>query len=78
MAVIDAGIPGPGGDIASGGGSVWVTMHDVPLTRIDPETNKVVQQWVGPGGDSLRLGHGSLWLTNYKQQTVWRVNPKQP
>jgi virginiamycin B lyase len=78
VAVIDAGIPGPGGDIASGAGSVWVTMHDVPLTRIDPESNKVAQQWVGPGGDSLRLGHGSLWLTNYKQQTVWRVNPKQP
>lgn len=78
VAVIDAGIPGPGGDIATGEGSVWVTMHDVPLGRIDPETNKMVQQWVGPGGDSLRVGLGSIWLTNYKQQTVWRVNPKQP
>ena len=78
IANIDAGIPGPGGDIASGEGSVWVTMHDVPLTRIDTETNKVVQQWVGPGGDSLRLGLGSIWLTNYKQQTVWRLNPKKP
>jgi virginiamycin B lyase len=77
-ATIDCGIPGPGGDIASGEGSIWVTMHDVPLTRIDPETNKVMQQWVGPGGDSLRLGLGSLWLTNFKQQTVWRVNPKLP
>lgn len=78
VAVIEAGIPGPGGDIATGESSVWVTMHEVPLTRIDPESNKVVQQWVGPGGDSLRLGHSSIWLTNYKQQTVWRVNPKQP
>jgi YVTN family beta-propeller protein len=78
VASIDCGIPGPGGDIASGEGSVWVTMHDVPLTRIDTEANKAVQQWVGPGGDSLRVGLGSIWLTNYKQQTVWRVNPKQP
>jgi len=77
-ATIDCGIPGPGGDIASGEGSIWVTMHDVPLTRIDPETNKVMQQWVGPGGDSLRVGLGSIWLTNYKQQTVSRINPKQP
>lgn len=78
VATIDCGIPGPGGDIAAGEGSVWVTMHDVPLTRIDPESNKVVQQWIGPGGDSLRVGLGSIWLTNYKQQNVWRVNPKQP
>jgi virginiamycin B lyase len=78
VATIDCGIPGPGGDIATGEGSVWVTMHDVPLTRIDTEANKAVQQWVGPGGDSLRVGLGSIWLTNYKQQTVWRVNPKQP
>ena len=77
VAVIDCGIPGPGGDIGSGEGSIWVTMHDVPLTRIDPESNKVTEQWVGPGGDSLRIGLGSIWLTNYKQQNVWRINPKQ-
>src|SRR5581483_7975820 len=76
IATIDCGIPGPGGDIASGEGSVWVTMHDVPLTQIDPAANKVTRQWVGPGGDSLRVGLGSIWLTNYKQQTVWRINPK--
>jgi YVTN family beta-propeller protein len=77
-ATIETGLPGPGGDIAAGEGSVWVTMADVPLSRIDVQTNKVVQQWVGPGGDSLRAGLGSIWLTNLKQQNVWRVNPKQP
>lgn len=76
IATIDCGIPGPGGDIASGEGSIWVTMHDVPLTRIDTAANKVAQQWIGPGGDSLRVGLGSIWLTNYKQQTVWRMSPK--
>jgi virginiamycin B lyase len=44
----------------------------VPLTAIDPRTNKVVRQWVGPGGDSLRVGHNSIWLTNYKQGTLSR------
>ena len=72
------GVPGPGGDIAAGEGSVWVTMDQVPLMRIDVYTNKVVQQWIGPGGDSLRAGLGSVWVTNHEQQNVWRVNPKQP
>lgn len=78
VATIPTGVPGTGGDIAAGEGSVWVTMNDVPLMRIDTATNKVVQQWFGPGGDSLRAGLGSVWLTNHKQQNVWRLNPKQP
>jgi virginiamycin B lyase len=53
-------------------------MDQVPLMRIDVNTNKVVQQWTGPGGDSLRAGLGSVWVTNHDQQNVWRVNPKQP
>jgi len=78
VATIETGVPGPGGDIAAGEGSVWVTMDQVPLMRIDVTSNKVVQQWTGPGGDSLRAGRGSVWITNHDQQNVWRVNPKQP
>ncbi len=78
VATIATGVPGPGGDIAVGEGSVWVTMDEVPLMRIDIASNKVVQQWVGPGGDSLRVGLGSVWLTNHKEQNVWRLSPKQP
>lgn len=74
---IQLGLPGSGGDIAFGEGSVWVTIMQVPLTQIDPETNKVVKQWVGEGGDAVRAGHGSLWLSNGRQQTVWRIDPKQ-
>jgi len=78
VGTIDAGLSGQGGDIAAGEGSIWVTLMGVPLTRIDPAINKVAQQWVGLGGDSLRVGLGSIWLTNLKQQNVWRINPKQP
>jgi virginiamycin B lyase len=78
VATIATGVPGTGGDIAVGEGSVWVTMDEVPLMRIDVATNKVVQQWLGPGGDSLRVGLGSVWLTNHKEQNVWRFSPKQP
>jgi YVTN family beta-propeller protein len=75
---IDTGAPGTGGEIAYGEGFVWVTMFDLPLTQIDPDTNKVIRQWAGAGGDSVRVGHGSVWLSNLRQQNVWRIDPKQP
>jgi streptogramin lyase len=78
IATIQAGIPGTGGEIAFGEGSVWATVFEIPITRIDPSTNSVVQQWVGPGGDSIRVGHGSLWLTDLAHGKVWRINPNQP
>ena len=72
-ATIAVGIPGQGGDIAWGGGSIWATLLGVPLTAIDPKTNKGVRQWIGPGGDSLRFGHDSIWLTDLKQGTLSRI-----
>ena len=78
VANIACGIPGFGGEITFGAGHVWATMFDFPLTEIDPATNKVVKQWGGPGGDGLRFGLGSLWLSNGRQGTVWRLSPDQP
>ncbi len=77
IATIAVGVPGPGGDIAAGEGYVWVTAFDIPLSRIDPATDKVVEQFTGPGGDAIRVGHGSVWLSNLRQQTVWRIDPKR-
>ena len=75
---IDVGVPGGGGEIAYGEGFVWVTVFEIPLTQIDPDNNKVVKQWVGLGGDAVRVGHGSVWLSNIRQENVWRLDPKQP
>jgi len=75
---IEVGVPGGGGEIAYGEGFVWVTVFDIPLSQIDPDNNKVVKQWVGPGGDAVRVGHGSVWLSNIRQENVWRVDPRQP
>jgi streptogramin lyase len=72
---IEAGLPGTGGEIAYGEGAVWVTMLGIPITRIDPTTNRVVKQWTGPGGDSIRVGLGSIWLTDLKGQKVMRLDP---
>jgi virginiamycin B lyase len=76
-ATIRAGIRGAGGDIDYGADSVWATVFDVPLTRIDATANKVVRQWVGKGGDSLRFGFGSIWITDYKNGLLWRIPAKE-
>jgi streptogramin lyase len=71
------GTPGHGGDIAFGGGMVWTTMPKIPLTAIDAATATVKCQWAGPGGDSLGIGHGSIWLTDYDAGTVSRIDLAQ-
>ena len=75
-ATIEVGVPGPGGDIAVGEGAVWVTANGKPLSKIDPATNRVVTQYIGKGGDALRVGLGSLWLSNHEFHEVWRIDPK--
>jgi YVTN family beta-propeller protein len=78
VATIEVGVPGTGGEIAFGEGYIWLTVFQIPLTQIDPKTNTVVKQWVGPGGDAVRVGHGSVWLSNLREQNLWRIDPKQP
>jgi virginiamycin B lyase len=72
-AAIQVGIPGTGGDIGYGADSVWPTVFEVPLSRIDAKTNRVVKQWIGKGGDSLRCGFDSLWITDYKEGLLLRI-----
>ncbi len=73
VATIALGIPGHGGDMSFDGRLVWATAFDVPLSAIDPASNRAVAQWVGPGGDSLRAGHGALWVTDFERGSLWRV-----
>lgn len=73
VATIPCGIPGSGGDLSFGDGSIWATMFEFPLTQVDPKTNQPVRQWAGPGGDGMRAGSGAVWLSNLRQQTVWRI-----
>jgi len=77
VATIEVGVPGGGGEIAAGEGSVWVTAFQFPLSRIDPATNTVVQQFFGEGGDSVRAGLGWVWLSNLRAGNVWRLDPKR-
>jgi YVTN family beta-propeller protein len=76
-ASVEAGIPGKGGEITYGAGSVWTTVFSIPLTRIDVADNKVTRQWIGPGGDSVRYGFDAIWLTDYKHGLLWRIPSAQ-
>jgi virginiamycin B lyase len=73
VATIQVGIPGTGGDIDYGADFVWPTVFDVPLTRIDAKTDTVVKQWIGEGGDSLRFGFQSIWITDYRKGLLLRI-----
>jgi virginiamycin B lyase len=70
---IAPGTPGHGGDIAFGAGMIWTTMPKVPLSAVDTTDSKLLCQWVGPGGDSLGIGHDAVWLTDYHGGTVSRL-----
>jgi len=73
VATIHAGIPGKGGDIAYGDGSIWATVFGTPLTRIDAKSNRLLQQWTGAGGDSLRVCFDSIWITDYRNGLLLRI-----
>lgn len=74
---IELGVPGAEGGIAIGQGSVWVTLAGFPITRIDPGTDKVIQQFYGEGGGTIQVGLNSVWLSNLKEKTLWRLDPKR-
>jgi YVTN family beta-propeller protein len=64
LAEINANTPGGGGDIAAGEGSVWVATFGKPVTRINPTTNTVVEQFTGGDfGDAVRAGAGYVWVS---------------
>lgn len=72
---IKLGTPVPGGQIVVGEGSVWLSAPGLPLARIDPRTNHVVQQFSGEGGGAILLAQGSIWLAA-TPQAIWRLDPK--
>ncbi|WP_262266176.1 Vgb family protein [Microvirga yunnanensis] len=73
IATIETGLSGRGGDIATGGGYVWLTLKDTPLIQIDPKTNTVAAIFQGTGwGDAIRFGGGSLWISGH---SIRRLTP---
>jgi streptogramin lyase len=69
---------GPCG-VASGFGSVWVAVYGTGrLVRIDPQTNRVVQQIrIVRGICPLAIAAGSVWVASDKTDVVYRVDPRR-
>jgi streptogramin lyase len=74
---IELGVPNADGDISIGAGFAWVTQTGFPITRIDPQTDKVVQQFYGEGGWMVQASANAVWLLNVRQGTLWRIDPKR-
>ena len=70
-------MPGAAGALAYGLGSLWLTQEGFPLTRIDAQAEKVVQQFWGAGGGAIQIAGNSLWLSNRNEKTLWRLDPKR-
>ena len=73
QATIETGLSGNGGEIACGGGYVWVSAPGTPVAQIDPRTNTLVRKFKGgPMGDAIRYGAGSLWVSG---SAIYRISP---
>ena len=76
VATIEAGVVGPGGDIAAGEGAVWVRGTKVLLVVIDPKTNKVAKRFGPPmGSGAVRAGKGKVWVSAHDVKKVWGLDP---
>ena len=66
------------GDIAVGGGFVWVNSNSAPLLQIDPRTNSQRSRYASPTGEfmgyTIAYGGGSLWLGG---SAVFRIKPPE-
>ena len=75
---IELDVAGAKGAIAFGEGWLWVTMTGFPLTRIDPQSETVAQQFFGAGGGgSILTSPGAIWLSNPDAGTLLRIDPKR-
>jgi streptogramin lyase len=73
VATVALNTPGHGGDIAFDRGRIWTTMPKTPLSLTDASSNRVLHQWIGPGGDSLGIGYGAIWITDYRGGAIARI-----
>lgn len=78
LATIQTSARGGGGDIAAGGGFVWVSSGLLPVLQIDPTTNSLRGKFKAPLeldlGDAIRYGSGSLWVSGSR---VFRIKPPE-
>jgi virginiamycin B lyase len=63
-----------GGDIAVGGGSVWVRIEQDLVVRIDPATNAVTARYGPPSGSgSVVADADAAWISAHDTASLWRL-----
>jgi virginiamycin B lyase len=63
-----------GGDIAVGGGIVWVRIEQDLVVGIDPVTNEVRHRYGPPSGSGSVATDGQvLWVTAHDTSSLWRL-----
>jgi virginiamycin B lyase len=74
VATIKVSGPIDGGDIAVGGGSVWVQPGGDLLVRVDPATNEVSATY-GPrsGSGSVAADDHAVWVSAHDVESIWRL-----
>lgn len=79
MATIPSASAGGGGDIATGGGYVWVRATTTLLSVIDPQTNQVIRTYGPPAGSgAVRATATDVWVTAHDVGLVWVLPIDRP
>ncbi len=74
VATIELGEQVRGGDIAVGGGSVWLRGSRTLLFRIDPVRNEIVDRYnPSAGSGSVAADELAVWITAHDITTIWRL-----
>lgn len=75
LATIEVGVPGEGGDLTIAEDFVWVSAEGIPLSQIDPRTNRLRRQYVGGRkDDTLRVGFGAAWVVDEDNGEIWKID----
>jgi hypothetical protein len=77
LANLEVGLSGPEVKAPMGEGRAWITLFEIPVSEIEPAANRVVRRGRSPGGDSIPVGHGRIWLSNLGHHDVWTVRPER-
>jgi YVTN family beta-propeller protein len=74
-ATVNVGVRGEGTGLSIGENYVWISAEGIPLSQIDPRTNRLGRQFAGgKRDDPLRVGFGSAWIVDEPHGEIWRVD----
>ena len=79
VAEIETTVAGFPDRMAAAGGLLWVGQYQAPtILGIDPETNEVAKELpAGSGAAVVWSAFDDLWVANFNDATVWRLNPER-